>query len=63
MLDLHHFAKEISITKYYVGLAIRKNLAEMKKEYSLSAMNAIIDHLAKDETFNSSQWDFILTFY
>ena len=37
------------------GLAIRRNLGSIKKEYSLSAMNAIIDHLAKEETFNSSQ--------
>ena len=35
------------------GLALRKNLALVKKEYSLSAMNSIIDHLSKGESFES----------
>ena len=39
--------------KIKTGLALRKNLALVKKEYSLSAMNSIIDHLAKGESFES----------
>ena len=39
------------------GLALRKNLALVKEEYSLSAMNSIIDHLAKGESFESPRYD------
>ena len=40
-----------SIRRVKTALKIRQDLALKRKEYSLSAMNVIVDHLAKDEEF------------